>query len=515
MTSRANLKKRTWTESAKKSFSSTTSDVAEEGSAESEKTESQKAESENTESENTEFKNTESESVESEHTESEKVESPLEPRCLPHRETRGRRLRALAGDDAELDEEFWKLQTWQESDSDQEWFPGEEDQAYTSTSCSSSISDASGLDDSENSSEHVDARLLKEEQELMRKAAAKKRQQVYKDPKSQRRQSTWQMSCSRRPLSSRSSRAKTDTHRASRPITTFVCDAQSQEEHLRMAESAEKINTKQFTERLELGNWKRLVKEQKESSMRWTGSMELLIFWASDRLLYQYKKEKDEEENEQKTCSISEDGQSPPRFCHQLLFFVDYDNPIKTALPAMYCNQSNSADPQANNLDQGEGKYKDPLTGKVFSDLASFRDLREREDLLNERFLRQCFSPVEEKLKKVLGYMREHQLFEQFSGVEAASGHVEMTEKIGQYSFSTTEKCEASLTSSEPWDSLKPCSKDIRTDHEYKEEELVVPTLNDAHTVNETTPLTAQEKKKKHSSNRGKYKSEISSNVIE
>jgi U3 small nucleolar RNA-associated protein 14 len=32
-----------------------------------------------------------------------------------------------------VDEEFWKLQTWEESTSDQEWVPGDEDISSTSS----------------------------------------------------------------------------------------------------------------------------------------------------------------------------------------------------------------------------------------------------------------------------------------------------------------------------------------------------------------------------------------------
>lgn len=56
--------------------------------------------------------------------------------------------------------------------------------------------------------------------------------------------------------------------------------------------------------------------------------MELLISWSSERLI--------EYEEQQKAKRAPQGISEEETYCREMLFFVDFDNPVNSSIPAMY-----------------------------------------------------------------------------------------------------------------------------------------------------------------------------------
>lgn len=64
--------------------------------------------------------------------------------------------------------------------------------------------------------------------------------------------------------------------------------------------------------------------------------MELLISWSSERLIEYEEQQKLRLKTERSSVEIQEDP-----YCREMLFFVDFENPINSSIPEMY-QQKNS-----------------------------------------------------------------------------------------------------------------------------------------------------------------------------
>lgn len=359
--------------------------------------------------------------------ESEEEEDVVEPKILPERITRGRRLQTLVGEDAEVDNEFWGHSTWNEEASDEDWVPGEDERVEDSTG---SESDSSTETDTTTDDEAAEKEIELEAKKSQARYREARRRVIYRDPAKASSQANpqrapqhpqarpLQRKRAARPLPPPAARSRTSLpdHIEKQDGKATRGAVLSQEDHLRLAELNEKQNTKHLNERIDLGNWKKAVKDQKESSTIWVGPMELLIFWSSDRLIEHEEQNKESKDAKRTPICAPRDtptSHSPP-YCRQLLFFVDFDHPEATKIPDMYLGNDSGPDEPAPKMcsvyPSQRAKYRDPRTGKYFSNANAFRELRRKYDTEAMLCIKEYFGPVEKKLGRVLSFFRRRNI---------------------------------------------------------------------------------------------------------
>lgn len=357
----------------------------------------------------------EEEGGEEEESELEEIEEEeaevLEPRVLPSRETRGRRMHTFAGEEAEADEAFWGHDTWAEEAGDEEW--STEDEAHYRDYADADFFETTTEEEEE---EEAAERRRAEQAEREENAKERRKAMAYQDPRKllgkTRTRYYSAKAAATRPAPPPAARPRMELIRAGIPVAGKVVRGKrrgvlAQEDHLEIAAKMELQNTKRLTERLDHETWKKAMKELKQATSVWSGPMSLTISWASDRVI------EAEEERKRREKKATEEGPPPPVTSRDMLFFVDFDHPPNSAIPAMYtkppapppkprfCTMNPSA----------KALYRDPHTGEYFSDLAAYRVLKQRLTEDGRLMLRSRLAGAETKLKRIIRYLRMHNLF--------------------------------------------------------------------------------------------------------
>jgi len=297
----------------------------------------------------------------------ESEESPVR-RVVPARTTRGKRFRRMERDELEKDSQFWGHDTWVD-DVDDEW----------STEDEANYKDVFESDFGDDSSEASDNGEDNEAEVVEKSKAKKSHKNVYIDPRAKKKSKRGDGPP--KPIKrARVDWAKRFGNRSKEP---------TQLQHFVAATKTEQLNLNSLNQQEEQENWKKLMREQ-QAPTQWSGSMELLISWQSDRLI----------EAEEERKRINNPSYQPPDSeevtSRDVLFFVNFNDPPLSSIPKDIYNQHKPKLPsQPRCAVTGQrARYFDPLCAEFYCDATSFKSLRQKLHSTQHASLRRRLAAV-------------------------------------------------------------------------------------------------------------------------